>query len=35
MKMKEDATGILTLGRKMCKDKLMQAAGRMRMLDKG
>jgi hypothetical protein len=33
MKLKADARGMLTVGPKMCKDKLMQAAGRMRELD--
>jgi hypothetical protein len=33
--MQPDARAVLTLGSRMCKDKLMQAAGRMRLLDKG
>jgi hypothetical protein len=35
MMLNQDAKALLTLGPKMCKDKLMQAAGRLRMLDKG
>eukprot|EP01036_Dinobryon_divergens_P022332 gene22332-30577_t len=35
MKLKPNAHAMLTIGPKMCKDKLMQAAGRMRQLDKG
>ena len=35
MRLKSDAVGMLTLGPGMFKDKLMQAAGRMRGLDKG
>ena len=35
MKLKPNAHAMLTVGPKMCKDKLMQAAGRMRQLDKG
>lgn len=35
MKLLENATALLTLGPMMCKDKLMQAAGRMRQLDHG
>ena len=35
VKMKQDATCLLTLGTGMCKDKLMQAAGRARMLGRG
>jgi hypothetical protein len=31
----EDTIAVLTLGTRMCKDKLMQAAGRMRMLHLG
>jgi len=34
MRLKQDARGLLTLGPRMHKDKLMQAAGRMRQLDK-
>ena len=30
-----DARAMLTIGPKLCKDKLMQAAGRMRQLEKG
>ena len=35
MKLKLNAEAVLTLGPKMCKDKLMQAAGRMRQLESG
>jgi hypothetical protein len=35
VKMRSTAKAALTVGPRMCKDKLMQAAGRMRMLDKG
>ena len=35
VKMKQDAVCLLTLGTGMCKDKLMQAAGRARMLGRG
>lgn len=35
LKLKLDALAVLTLGPNMCKDKLMQAAGRMRQLDRG
>ena len=35
MKLKLDSVAVLTLGPKMCKDKLMQAAGRMRQLENG
>ena len=35
MKLKLDAVGIVTLGPRMLKNKFMQAAGRMRQLDKG
>jgi hypothetical protein len=35
LKLAHDAMAILTLGPKCCKDKLMQAAGRMRQLDSG
>ena len=35
MKLKPDAMAILTVGPDMCKEKLMQAAGRMRKLDRG
>ena len=35
MKLNSDARALLTIGPNMCKDKLMQAAGRLRMLDKG
>lgn len=35
MKLKPDAMAVLTIGPGMCKDKLMQAAGRMRKLDGG
>mmetsp|Transcript_33769 Transcript_33769/g.49019 ORF Transcript_33769/g.49019 Transcript_33769/m.49019 type:complete len:1441 (+) Transcript_33769:465-4787(+) len=35
MKLKPDARAMVTIGPKMSKDKLMQAAGRMRQLDKG
>ena len=35
MKLNPNACAVLTLGPDMCKDKLMQAAGRMRMLEHG
>ena len=35
MKLKINAEAVLTLGPNMCKDKLMQAAGRMRQLESG
>ena len=35
VKMRQDAVCLLTLGTGMCKDKLMQAAGRARMLGRG
>jgi hypothetical protein len=35
MKMDRNALAVLTLGPKMCKDKFMQAAGRMRQLEAG
>ena len=35
MKLNPNACAVLTLGPGMCKDKLMQAAGRMRMLEHG
>ena len=35
MKLSMNSRAILTLGPQMCKDKLMQAAGRMRMLEHG
>jgi len=35
MKLQPDALAVLTLGPKMCKDKLVQAAGRMRQLGSG
>jgi hypothetical protein len=35
MKLKADAKALLTLGPGMCRDKLMQAAMRMRQLEKG
>ena len=35
MKLNVNACAVLTLGPQMCKDKLMQAAGRMRMLEHG
>ena len=35
MKLRSDASAVLTLGPGMRKDKLMQAAGRMRMLEHG
>ena len=35
MKLKINAEAVLTLGPDMCKDKLMQAAGRMRQLESG
>ena len=35
MKLLPDAMAILTVGPDMCKEKLMQAAGRMRKLDRG
>ena len=35
MRLNSNARAVLTLGPDMCKDKLMQAAGRMRMLEHG
>jgi hypothetical protein len=35
LKLSPGAVALLTVGVKMCKDKLMQAAGRMRALGKG
>ena len=35
MKLSINSRAVLTLGPQMCKDKLMQAAGRMRMLEHG
>jgi hypothetical protein len=35
MKLKPKARAVVTIGPQMCKDKLMQAAGRMRKLDRG
>lgn len=35
LKLRTDSVAMLTLGPKMCKDKLMQAAGRLRKLDGG
>lgn len=35
MKLRNNASALLTIGPDMCKDKLMQAAGRMRKLDRG
>lgn len=35
LQLKRTATGLLTLGPGMCKDKLMQAAGRLRQLGRG
>lgn len=35
MKLSSDARAVLTIGPLVCKDKLMQAAGRMRKLDRG
>lgn len=35
MKLRENATAVLTLSPFICKDKLMQGAGRMRKLDRG
>ena len=35
MKLLPDAMAVLTIGPDMCKEKLMQAAGRMRKLDRG
>ena len=35
LKLRSDAVALLTLGPNMCKDKLMQAAGRMRQLELG
>lgn len=34
MKLKADAKAVLTLGANMCHDKLMQAAARLRQLEK-
>ncbi len=35
LKLRPDAIAVLTLGQSICKDKLMQAAGRMRQLSRG
>jgi hypothetical protein len=35
LKLRRQAVGLLTLGPGLCKDKLMQAAGRMRQLERG
>jgi hypothetical protein len=35
LRLKLRAQALVTVGPRMCKDKLMQAAGRMRLLDKG
>eukprot|EP00798_Chlamydomonas_sp_ICE-L_P004008 gene4008-14088_t len=35
IKLRSDAVGLLTIGPGMVKDKIMQAAGRLRQLDKG
>lgn len=35
LQLQRGAVGLLTLGPKMCKDKLMQAAGRLRQLGRG
>eukprot|EP00957_Ditylum_brightwellii_P124079 9458160-Ditylum_brightwellii.AAC.1 len=35
IKLRVDARALLTIGPGMCKDKLMQAAGRLRQLDRG
>jgi hypothetical protein len=35
LKLSKTAVALLTIGPKMCKDKLMQAAGRMRQLEQG
>lgn len=35
LKLNKEAIALLTLGPRMCKDKLMQAAGRMRSLSRG
>ncbi len=35
LQLRRDAVGLLTLGPGLCKDKLMQAAGRMRLLGRG
>ncbi len=35
LQLRRDAVGLLTLGPGLCKDKLMQAAGRLRMLGRG
>lgn len=35
LKLRPDAMAVLTLGQDMCKDKLMQAAGRLRQLSRG
>ena len=35
LKLRSDAVALLTLGQNMCKDKVMQAAGRMRQLSRG
>ena len=35
LKLRDDAVALLTLGQKICKDKVMQAAGRMRKLSEG
>jgi hypothetical protein len=35
LKLRDDAIALLTLGQKICKDKVMQATGRMRQLSDG
>ena len=35
LKLRSDAVALLTLGQNICKDKVMQAAGRMRQLSRG
>lgn len=35
LRLRSDAIAVMTLGKKMCKDKFMQAAGRMRQLESG
>jgi hypothetical protein len=35
LKLKKTSTALITIGPRMCKDKFMQAAGRMRALDRG
>ena len=35
LQLRQDAVGLLTLGPGICKDKLMQAAGRLRQLGRG